>query len=1077
MIGTVCSYKLLSLLLLILCNLKINAEEYGKLPTNFAYQSGPDYGSSYGSSIQIDSDNDRFFITGSTYGSFWSGNAGDNDEYASSSEPSTSSSCFLAIYNWKFNRWTKKTFHANNYNDDSSENKRNVNEACHKIILLNNSSNNTTKIFLLGYTEPNGILKNLHLSSTYNEKQYGMLLDIDVIDNISAVSIDNVTSTTMETSIELIGGRILQDGLAQYPIDMTMVPADIIDGVEEEAIEFDDGGLSNDLVIVSLQSFDPTTKALIDQEEPDFNHKRNFMYGSIYSLLVERFFYDNEYEDSTQIKETFVDTWRELYGSENMENNIDVVGIISYEGDIIVIGNTAETGYIYGEPNAGTIELDVDATHADTTDTFKPLLKNIDGFVSRLSQETGRPIDTEKKLSLRIESVDYQNDTITGYCHYGDDLYLVGTTKGQLSSSTNDFVRGEIHAFVIAVDLISLSINWIKQIGGKAISNDIVHGVTCSVSPADNGNVLYWGGNIYNNGSLSLYNQQSNGGNDIFIIQLATSNGRMNYIKQWGTLYDDILSDIQTDEYGNAVVMGTTNGSFIRSKQTVNTQETFSYKDLNSEEAGKSDTFEDIFIFSLDRSNGKISHLEPMNHYMGSAEGGSSKIVESIIDDGIDVASERNVTGLERGNSSLAINTKETSENITSSNEDVIAIEDTDKAKSSNYEDKNVSGIVDSNHEPERSNVTRFDGSNSTDTANTEEVEEDGVNNKDDSAGKENDEAESSMYEDERSNSTDNRVPDIENIIENAHYEDERRNGTDNGIPDIKNIIENAHFEDERRNGTDNGIPDIESIIEKVLNNISNILPPMETVSNESEVDDEGKENVNVNENEEDSNITLSLGKSMTKIAIFSFILFVVGSIMMLFVYNTRRYWFKKVGSDYDIPTDRSKITDYLVDFDADDVDLKHSATGGWHCSYGNDLAEGINTCDPGVGLFPGWNRPPPTSTPVLGVSSSGGFGSAPGGFLTSLSENDRTIDEDSEDGRFDRLMARDEHIDQLFTSEHSCYSNITPWTVTTKTLRNESNRLLRKQSDDSSHSDNNNYLSKTRYSDVNIKKQKGDII
>lgn len=39
--------------------------------------------------------------------------------------------------------------------------------------------------------------------------------------------------------------------------------------------------------------------------------------------------------------------------------------------------------------------------------------------------------------------------------------------------------------------------------------------------------------------------------------------------------------------------------------------------------------------------------------------------------------------------------------------------------------------------------------------------------------------------------------------------------------------------------------------------------------------------------------------------------------------------------------TDRVKVLPYLSRFDVEDVDLKHSATGGWHCSYANDLAQG----------------------------------------------------------------------------------------------------------------------------------------
>lgn len=44
-----------------------------------------------------------------------------------------------------------------------------------------------------------------------------------------------------------------------------------------------------------------------------------------------------------------------------------------------------------------------------------------------------------------------------------------------------------------------------------------------------------------------------------------------------------------------------------------------------------------------------------------------------------------------------------------------------------------------------------------------------------------------------------------------------------------------------------------------------------------------------------------------------------------------------------DVDTDRSKVIEYLSDFDVDDIDMKRSATGGWHICYSNDLAIGLN--------------------------------------------------------------------------------------------------------------------------------------
>lgn len=52
-----------------------------------------------------------------------------------------------------------------------------------------------------------------------------------------------------------------------------------------------------------------------------------------------------------------------------------------------------------------------------------------------------------------------------------------------------------------------------------------------------------------------------------------------------------------------------------------------------------------------------------------------------------------------------------------------------------------------------------------------------------------------------------------------------------------------------------------------------------------------------------------------------------------------QQYWYHK----REATTDRGKVLNYLQNFDVEDIDLKHSATGGWHCSYVNDLARGIN--------------------------------------------------------------------------------------------------------------------------------------
>jgi hypothetical protein len=75
-----------------------------------------------------------------------------------------------------------------------------------------------------------------------------------------------------------------------------------------------------------------------------------------------------------------------------------------------------------------------------------------------------------------------------------------------------------------------------------------------------------------------------------------------------------------------------------------------------------------------------------------------------------------------------------------------------------------------------------------------------------------------------------------------------------------------------------------------------------------------------------------------TKAALITSLLFLLlGSVSVaLYIRN-------KPKLNRDASTDRSKVTLFLNEFNVEDIDLKHSATSGWHCFYSNDLAEGHN--------------------------------------------------------------------------------------------------------------------------------------
>jgi hypothetical protein len=88
--------------------------------------------------------------------------------------------------------------------------------------------------------------------------------------------------------------------------------------------------------------------------------------------------------------------------------------------------------------------------------------------------------------------------------------------------------------------------------------------------------------------------------------------------------------------------------------------------------------------------------------------------------------------------------------------------------------------------------------------------------------------------------------------------------------------------------------------------------------------------------NENDSSIEKTSSKKRP--VLIMVILFLIIGIPSL-IYCIRY----KAKSNRDVNTDRSKVIAFLNDFDVDDIDLKHSATGGWHCFYSNELARGHN--------------------------------------------------------------------------------------------------------------------------------------
>ena len=93
-------------------------------------------------------------------------------------------------------------------------------------------------------------------------------------------------------------------------------------------------------------------------------------------------------------------------------------------------------------------------------------------------------------------------------------------------------------------------------------------------------------------------------------------------------------------------------------------------------------------------------------------------------------------------------------------------------------------------------------------------------------------------------------------------------------------------------------------------------------------------------EDDEDSGGDKSIGRIVSLVFFIGTLFFFVAFFALC--KSPRRYRQKT-----DANTDRGKVLHYLHEFDIEDVDLKHSATGGWRCTYAGELADGINNHEP----------------------------------------------------------------------------------------------------------------------------------
>ena len=220
-----------------------------------------------------------------------------------------------------------------------------------------------------------------------------------------------------------------------------------------------------------------------------------------------------------------------------------------------------------------------------------------DGYIAAFDLDSGDAAGSQQYINH------VWGQMLTGICDGDDDgdyFFIVGT--GQADE--------ELMPVLTKMKFDTFTQVWQKKLrpispteGGKATA----HGLSCKVS----GDVVYIAGTV--KADAYFEGTDSSGSEDIFLAQYGSGDGDLNWLRQLGSPGRDTLAHgggLTLDALGNAVLYGSTDGSFFREKN---------------------DSHSDLFLVSVDKVDGTVGKITNMKK--SESEGGED-------DRGSDVANE-----------------------------------------------------------------------------------------------------------------------------------------------------------------------------------------------------------------------------------------------------------------------------------------------------------------------------------------------------------------------------------------------------------------------------------------------------
>lgn len=568
--------------------------------TIYGFQSGgfksstniQDTSNSYASSIHYDPVQKAAYIVGSTYWSYWS-RAKHSESQIAELEELDEPDCFLAVLARPEQGQTMNLAYSRRFG------KEDVEESCSALTFLP-SKDGKTKIVAAGHTNAGGFLTSLRFLGTPLSTVYGFLLNLDLDISSNLFGINSVQGS-------LTGGALLNDHEVQYPIAIAANPAPL-------------AGDEGSMYVVSLSSpfkdknslganLDkrPDTAAAGGMDEPEYgNHYSVFLKKVITKSEAEMNFEQGEADllgvenDEGGLKQTLRKEWTELLSPSITYDDIFTehylqISDLKYvsrkfnsarDDLLLLVGTTSGYGAAFGGENP-------DADYTEEAFNYKA------GFITTFDTE-GKMIKSTR-IELEEEDVVFKGTCVDTSVDKPTSFYVVGETRGLVADdmephdlSKDPSGRHSRHGFIMKVNIDTLEREWTRQLGGTLGRDAISYG--CAVSPGDD--VVYMAGTIADGDKIKLKTEatSSAGGDDIFVANYDSSNGKALFVKQVGSSENDWLArgnGIVCDDDGNAILLGNTRGSMMRFRAKETLQ-------ASGSEAS------DIFVMSVEKGTGAM---------------------------------------------------------------------------------------------------------------------------------------------------------------------------------------------------------------------------------------------------------------------------------------------------------------------------------------------------------------------------------------------------------------------------------------------------------------------------------------